>query len=404
MLPPNPSSLEPPLRIMQLVSSPTTSGPCVHVLQLSEQLRSLGHEVTVVARPNSWVAEEARRANFPTILSDLQRFPPSELWRLKQEVRDRGIQLLHSHMSRAHFMGVLLRGLCQIPCIATAHCRKIQAHWTWNNHVIATSRDTELFHRRYNWVPERNISTIYCPTPQRSLPAHHPTAQTTTAQTTTVTGDSLYDARVVRQYRQQWGCSPTQTEAVIGVVGEISPAKGQSDLLTAIQHLRAAGRPIRLVIVGNHRREHVWELQRQARDAGIGSAIHWAGFSRHVPQLMTALDVYVCPSHSESLPLTILEAMSAARPVVATSVGGIPEIIRPHETGLLVPPRQPAALADAIAEILDQPALAIRLGQAARELVLQEFSPQQQTEKVIGLYRQLLTQPQRQPHPQAWAA
>lgn len=387
MLPPTPSTIDPPLRIMQLVSSPTTSGPCVHVLELSRQLRELGHEVTLVARPNSWVAEESRRANFPTILSDQHRFPPSELWRLRQEVNARGIQLLHTHMSRAHFMGVLLRGLCQVPCIATAHCRKIQAHWTLNNHVIATSRDTELFHRRYNLVPQRNISTIYSPAPQRLLSAQPPHAATMAAPS-----DSLYDARMVRQWRQQWGCS--DTDSVIGVVGEISPAKGQRDLLVAVHILHAAGRPVRLVVVGNHRREYVWELQRQARDLGIGSLVHWAGFCRHVPQLMTALDVYACPSLSESLPLTILEAMSAARPVVATSVGGIPEIVRPGETGLLVRPSAPAALAQAIAEILDRPALAARLGQAARALVQQEFAPRTQTSKVIGLYRQILTAPQ----------
>lgn len=389
MLPILSSTNDPPLRIMQLVSSPTTSGPCVHVLELSRQLRDQGHEVSIVARPNSWVADEAKRGNFSTVLSQMQRFPPAELWRLRKEVLDRGIQLLHTHMSRAHFMGVLLRGLCHVPCVATAHCRKIQAHWALNNHVIATSHDTEQFHRRYNLVPQRNISTIYCPAPQRPLPLSNPPSHL--ASTTSA---SLYDARTVRQWRLQWGCSPNAPEAVIGVVGEISPAKGQSDLVTALSQLHAAGRQVRLVVVGNHRREHVWELQRQARDAGIGSSIHWAGFCRQVPQLMTALDVYVCPSHSESLPLTILEAMAAARPVVATAVGGIPEIVRSRETGLLVPPHDPAALAQAIAEILDHPALGIRLGQAAHELVKREFSTETQTNKVVALYRQLLAEPQ----------
>lgn len=386
MLPFASSPTDPPLRIMQLVSSPTTSGPCVHVLELSRELRELGHEVTVVARPNSWVAEEARRANFPTILSNQNRFPPSELWRLRKEVNERGIQLLHTHMSRAHFMGVLLRGLCQVPCVATAHCRKIQAHWTLNNHVIATSRDTEQFHRRYNLVPQRNISTIYCPAPQRQLAAQPPDATGLS-----LPDDSLYDARLVRQWRQQWGCSAH--ESVIGVVGEISPAKGQRDLLQAVRLLHVAQRPVRLVVVGNHRREYVWELQRYARDLGIGSLVHWAGFCRHVPQLMTALDIYACPSLSESLPLTILEAMSVARPIVATSVGGIPEIIRHGETGLLARPSDPAGLAQAIAEVLDRPALAARLGQAARALVSQNFSRRTQTDKIIELYRQILTQP-----------
>ncbi|MBL8888856.1 MAG: glycosyltransferase family 4 protein [Planctomycetaceae bacterium] len=362
-----------PLRILQLVSSPTTSGPCVYVMELSQTLRSMGHHITIVARPQSWLAEEATKAQFETFVSEQHRFPLDQIQYLRKLVIDRQIDVIHTHMSRAHFMGVLLRGICQVPCIATAHCRKIQAHWMLNNHVIATSLDTEQFHRRFNMVPTDRISTIYCPVPQRlGRDSNRP----------------LYDARSIRDLRSQWGCAnegPT-TETVIGVVGEISPAKGQWHLLHAIKKLSEKGRQVRLVVIGNHRKEYVWELQKLARDLGIGSKVHWAGFCDRVPVAMTAMDIYVCPSLNESLPLTILEAMAAARPVVSTSVGGIPEVIRHRETGMLVTPRDAAAIAEAIHELIDCPRLAQQIGSRAWQKVQTEFDPWQQTRKVEQLY------------------
>ncbi|MDP1559895.1 MAG: glycosyltransferase family 4 protein [Pirellulaceae bacterium] len=365
------------LRILHLVSSPTTSGPCVYVLELSQILRQLGHQITIVARPDSWMAAEAERLQFDTLVSPQHRFPFDQIQRLRQVVIERQIDLIHTHMSRAHFMGVLLRGLCQVPCVATAHCRKIQAHWVLNNHVIATSLDTERFQRRFNLVPRDRISTIYSPVPRRS--GLDPVAP-------------IYDARSIRELRSQWGCDPNTTlrETVLGVVGEISPAKGQRDLLQAVGQLQDAGHRVRLVVIGNHREDHVWELQKVARDLGIGSQIHWAGFSNRVPLAMMAMDIYVCPSLDESLPLTILEAMAAARPIVATTVGGIPEIIRHRETGLLVPPSDASALATAIAEIIDDPGLAQRIGLQAWKKIQTDFDPLEQTRKIEQLYYKLL--------------
>lgn len=362
-----------PLRILQLVSSPTTSGPCVYVMELSQTLRNLGHQVTIVARPNSWLASEARHARFDTIVSEQHRFPLDQIQHLRKIVMERQIDVIHTHMSRAHFMGVLLRGICQVPCIATAHCRKIQAHWILNNHIIATSLDTERFHRRFNMVPADRISTIYCPVPRRL--GRDPNV-------------SVYDARSIRDLRLQWGCDHDNSlrETVIGVVGEISPAKGQSHLLHAVRLLSDVGRQVRLVVIGNHRQDHVWELQKLARDLGIGSNIHWAGFCDRVPLAMMAMDIYVCPSLDESLPLTILEAMSVARPIVSTSVGGISEVIRHRETGMLVEPRDAAALAHAIAEIIDNPRLAHQIGYRAWQKVQTDFDPEQQARKVERLY------------------
>jgi hypothetical protein len=84
------------LRILHLVSSPTTSGPCVYVLELSQMLRQLGHQVTIVARPDSWMAAEAHRLQFETLVSDQYRFPFDEIQRLRQVVLERQIDVVHT--------------------------------------------------------------------------------------------------------------------------------------------------------------------------------------------------------------------------------------------------------------------------------------------------------------------
>jgi glycosyltransferase involved in cell wall biosynthesis len=302
----------------------------------------------------------------------LHRFPPEQIFQLRDFVNAQGIDVIHTHMSRAHFMGVLLRGLCGTPCIATAHCRKIQAHWLLNHHVIATSRDTERFHRRYNWVPRHKISTIYSPAPQRQAGADPA---------------STDDAAAVQSLRAAWGCPPRTQSSVVGVVGEISPAKGQLHLLHAVDQLRRAGREVHVAIIGNHRQDYVQHLQTVGRDLGIGHLLHWPGFCHNVPLAMRAMDVYVCPSLSESLPLTILEAMAASRPIIATRVGGIPEIIRDRRTGLLVPARDASALATALTEVLDSPALARQLGADAWQKLQEDFDPRRQTERIEQVYR-----------------
>lgn len=354
---------------MQLISAPTTSGPSVHALQLSKYLQDLGHEITIVARPGSWIAQQAADAKMKLILSHQHRFPPQEIWRLGREIRQRKIDILHTHMSRAHLMGVLLRFGCGVPCIATAHCQKMQVHWPLNNFVIATSRSTERFQRFLNLVPRSKIETIYCPLP------HSPQAY------------RLQDLQIIR--RQFGDRDPNHPQKLIGVVGEISRAKGHRHLLDAFQKIARQRSDVRLVVVGNNRQSYVEYLRRLSAKQGIAERIHWAGYRGDIPAVMQALDLYVCPSLRESLPLTLIEAMSAAKPVIATAVGGIPEIVRHQATGLLIRPAHVTQLSDSITQLLDDPNLCHRLGQAAFQEINRQFDIASQMGKIEQVYFRL---------------
>jgi glycosyltransferase involved in cell wall biosynthesis len=131
-------------------------------------------------------------------------------------------------------------------------------------------------------------------------------------------------------------------------------------------------------------------LEAEARALGVADRIAFVGFQADTRAFLARGDVFVLPSLLEGLPLAVLEALAAARPVVATAVGGTPEVVRDRETGLLVPPADSRALADAIRELLGNPALADQLGRQGRDLVRREFSSAATARAVIRIYDDLL--------------
>jgi glycosyltransferase involved in cell wall biosynthesis len=127
-------------------------------------------------------------------------------------------------------------------------------------------------------------------------------------------------------------------------------------------------------------------LRRLAADLGIADRVRFIGEQPQVADVLAALDVFVMPSRHEGLGVAVLEAMAMSLPVVASAVGGIPEVVKPRETGLLVPPDDPAALAAALNELLRDVEKAKRMGVAGRERVLAEFSMEEMASRYERLY------------------
>ena len=151
---------------------------------------------------------------------------------------------------------------------------------------------------------------------------------------------------------------------LLGTVGRLDAQKGNAHLLAALPAVAARHPEVRLLLVGEG--ELMDEHRAQAYALGVLDRVVFAGFSREIPLLQSAMDVQVFPSIFEGTPLTLFEAMSMRRPIVSTWVDGLGEVLRHQETALLVPPADPAALADALCRLLDEPSLAARLGANAQ--------------------------------------
>lgn len=127
-------------------------------------------------------------------------------------------------------------------------------------------------------------------------------------------------------------------------------------------------------------------LHHLAEDLGLGDRLLFAGHRSDVPGLLSQATISVLPSHSEGLSNTLLESMAAGLPIVATRVGGNPELVRDGENGFLIPPHDPMALAAAISRILNDPALAARFGRRSIQMSKDDFGMQRMVEKTEAFY------------------
>ncbi|HTU24539.1 MAG TPA: glycosyltransferase, partial [Pirellulales bacterium] len=260
------------------------------------------------------------------------RFDLGTARQIARLVKQGGFQLIHSHTPRAALVGRIAAGLAGVPLIHHLHSptsadstrrlrNRVNAmieRWSLSHAaaVIAVSqslaeygREQGISHRRLHVVPN-GVPTLGRLT-ERSLPSG------------------------------EWS---------LGVVALFRPRKGLEILLEALSLARAEGVPVKLRAIGGFEMSaYETQIRGRVERLELSEAIEWVGFTRDVPAQLNKLDLLVLPSlFGEGLPMVVLEAMAAGVPVIATRVEGVPEAIRDGVDGLIVPPDDPQALADAI--------------------------------------------------------
>lgn len=176
---------------------------------------------------------------------------------------------------------------------------------------------------------------------------------------------------------------------LLGTVGRVVEAKGYGHLIEAMRILLPLHPGLKWIAVGDG--DLRGELMAAASAAGLDGSVIWAGRRGDIDDLLAAMDVWIMSSVREGLPVALLEAMAAARPIVATRVGGIPDAVRDGCEGLLVPAADPIALAEAVSRVLADPGLASRLASAARERAVAEYGIASVAARIEGVYREELT-------------
>jgi len=188
-----------------------------------------------------------------------------------------------------------------------------------------------------------------------------------------------------RDLRKEFGWG--EEAVVFGTAGRLSREKGHALLIDAFKELAARRPEARLVIAGDGPLRE--DLQRQIDAAGLSPKARLAGFMKDVGSLYEAVDVFVLPSHTEGLPLVLLEAAHHGKPAVATAVGGVGEVVQNGASGLLVPAGDARALARAMTEMAENPATRASMGLRAAKIVATEFSVGPYAEKYWALYQEL---------------
>jgi glycosyltransferase involved in cell wall biosynthesis len=297
----------------------------------------------------------------------MRRWPPDELRRVARLARRRQTEVISTHMSRAHLFGVLLRWMTGIPCVATAHSCKFQPHWMFNDYVIAVSEATRRYHVRFNRVRRSRIETVFNFVDPRW------------------TSRVCEDARA--RVRAEFGVD--DSSPLIGTVGWLIPRKGQIYLIRALPKILRAAPAAKLVAIGGagRRGKYLPRVQNEAERLGVADHFIWAGVRDDMEQLYPALDLLVHPALEEPMGRVLMEAMAAGVPVVTSDVTGTSECVADGQTGLLVPPRDPDALAEATIALLRDPERRRQFGEAGVRRVEEEFSPESQVARTEAIFR-----------------
>ncbi len=186
-------------------------------------------------------------------------------------------------------------------------------------------------------------------------------------------------------------CGAGQGDVLVGALGNIRPAKDYPNLLRAAAVVCAARPNVRFAIVGDQRSPLTGPLRSLIEELGLADRVTLVGFRDDPASFVASFDLFVSGSRSEGLPLSVLEAMALGTPVVATSCGGVPEIVKPGETGALVPPRDPDALAHAILRALDDPGRTAEMAVAGAADVRARFGVGRMCDSYAALYDRLIS-------------
>lgn len=300
------------------------------------------------------------------------------LRRLVRLVRDGGFDVVHAHLTYAATWGSLAARVTGVPCVATLHTGPVEdpgwaanslrerllcfALGRWCSAVVLVSEAARAQHQQRGRLAGHNVTVVH----------------------NGVDVDAFANGDRER-VRSELGLAGGQPALLS--ISALRKGKGLEVVLRAFALLARRRPDLRLLVAGEGALRG--RLEQQARDLGVDAQVRWLGLRRDVADLLAASDIVVLASRQDAFPTVLLEAMAAARPVAATRVGGIPEIVAEGETGVLVEAGDPEALAEAVDGLLRDPDRAAALGRAGRCRARTHFSTALWTQRLLALYERI---------------
>lgn len=306
------------------------------------------------------------------------------LWSLILLFRREKPVLVHTHTSKAGLLGRLAAKIAGVPAVIhTPHGHVFYGHFgpLLSRLLLLIERILSRFTRRLVALTES----------EREDHLHRKVGRAETFAVIPSGIDLDRFRRLDRGDRRKaarFGCPPGAS--VVGTVGWLTEIKGHRYLVEAAARLKQEFPQLQVIIVGSGGLGP--SLERLATELGMQRALHLLGHRADVEVCLHAMDLFVLPSLNEGMGRALVEAMAAGLPVIATKVGGVPALIDHDRTGLLVPPADSAALADAVRFLLRHPEEAERLGRAAQASITERFSADSMVQALERLYQETLTE------------
>jgi glycosyltransferase involved in cell wall biosynthesis len=300
---------------------------------------------------------------------------PIAAGRLARRLRRDRVDILQTHLVDAAAVGLVAATASRTPIVVTRH--HLDEHWLLRKPLFVQ------LDRLYTRLANRTV------VPSAAAKRHMTVAEGLRGDRIDIVhigvdADALSRGDGSAEIRAELGI-PSDA-FVVGCVGRVFPLKGHRYLLSAVAELSRTAPDVRLLVVGAGDLD---EIGRVAQELGICDRVVLAGFRRDVAACMHAIDVLAHPSLSDAFPQVVLEAMAAARPVVATNVGGIPELVIDTKTGFLIPPATAPALVQAIRRLYESPDLRATLGIAGHRRAHDHFSIEKMVDSQIAVYEKV---------------
>lgn len=371
------------MKVVHLINTLSAGGAELHLLTLCRHLRRLGLELVVACLKEEIPGSRRLRPDFEregipvANLHAERRFEARCIPRLLRLIRAHQPALIHTHLPRADFVGAIAHHLYPaIPWITSVHdiySRSWSGRWmlplfncVWRraDAVIAISQAVEDWLVRNRQLPSAKV---------------------------TVTHYGIEVEPFAPKDAGDGSAPRVGGPLIVGSIGRLEPRKGHEDLIRAMPDILRQVPQATLRVAGHDPWGYGPTLQAVIADLGLAEAVQLVGFSHDVPAFLHALDIFALASRSEGFGQVVIEAMAAGKPVVASRIAPLTEIVVDGDTGLLVQPENPKAFAEAIVWLLTHPETARRMGQCGRERVRQHFSAEHMAAKTLALYQQVLS-------------
>jgi glycosyltransferase involved in cell wall biosynthesis len=383
------------VRILRVIARLNMGGPALHVAYLTAGLRERGYETTLVAGSLArgedsmeFVTNELGIEVEPLPALGREIAPLRDLQatlRLARLIRRVRPQILHTHTAKAGAVGrvaALLAGDARPPIVVH----------TFHGHVLRgyfgpfRSRAFGLLER---WLARATTALVAVSPEVRDDLVRldvAPREKFTVVRLGIQLDERVADQNGRDETRRVLGIAPACF--TVGWIGRMTGVKRTSDVLLAFKRLREQGVDACLCMVGDGPERDA--LEHRAHDLGIMKRTLFLGYQEDVAPFYAAFDAMILPSGNEGTPVSAIESLAAGRPVVATRVGGVPDVVRDGEDGYLVEPGAVDELADRLARLAGDAELRRRMGEAGRSRVLPRYSVDRLVDDVDRLYRTLL--------------
>jgi glycosyltransferase involved in cell wall biosynthesis len=353
------------MKILQSCGSRSWGGLEMYTLRTAEKLKEHGHDVSLLCRKNSTLSRKAENSGVPVhpyLNSDIML--PKAVCKLTGLLNPEKYDIIHTHLS--HDLWII------VPAKSLSNAK---SKLFLTKHMGSGVDKKDLFHRYLynnvdgifsisNYVKESVIST--CPVNPGKVHVLHPGISLEKYN------KSLFDRDDVKR---TYSIPPGYLLA--GIAGRMTPGKGYEEFLRAVGSLKnKMSIKIKYLLIGSasySEEDYEKHLRTLAHELDIESDVIFTGFIDNIPEIFSVLDIFVFPSHEESFGFMLLEAMAMELPVIASNNAGIPDIVIPDETGILIPPKDISALADSVQFLSQDKGLRNKLGKAGRRRIEMYF-------------------------------